>query len=448
MPADPLIGKNIDGYTIERLLGRGGMARVYRGLDENLQRHVAVKVIDPKAGDDVDYQERFKKEARAIAQLRHTNIVGVYRFGEVDGHYYMAMDYIEGVDLAWILDDYVKDRTLMPHKEILHIVNKVGRALDYSHRNGVIHRDIKPSNIMLDLTGEPILTDFGLVMITTEETQGDVFGSPHYIAPEQAISSAGTVPQSDLYSLGVMIYQMLVGEPPFTDGTPMQIAMSHMTTPLPMPQKLNPALSTAFNPFLEQALAKDPENRFQSGAEMAKALKDAMQQAAGVKPKKGSKPAPKGKAKISDRSLRQKVEKYQVDHPTTTPIRTVAPLTSIKQREGDSKRGGRTLLIALLAFLIIGGGSAFAVTQMGTSSDAATSNAEIAPLMSVQGRVRAIDGNALTIYGMRVTVPDDSELVEAIGVGDIVRFNGNYTLTNDGMRFSEIREWGIIPQDE
>jgi len=441
---DPLIGKTLDGYKIERLLGQGGMARVYRGLDEGLDRHVAVKVIDPKAGGDVDYRERFRREGKAVAQLEHKNIVGVYRIGDVDGHYYMAMHFIDGVDLAWVLKDYARDSTLMPHKEIFNIVNKIGRALDYAHKNGVIHRDIKPSNIMLDRTGEPILTDFGLVMTTSEETQGEVFGSPHYIAPEQAINSASTVPQSDLYSLGVMVYQMLTGEAPFTEGTPMQIAMAHMTAEVPSPQRLNPTLHKAFNPFLEKALAKNPEDRYQTGVKMATALRDAMREANNATSKST-------KGKVSKEMLRDKVEKFQLDHPTVTPIRTAQPLTSVKQKPKDNAGGGmRTWLIALVLLAVVGIGGAFAATQFGESGDTTTAagdNSASARLMSIQGRVQAVNGNNLVIYGMDVRLPAESEWLEEITIGDMVRVEGNYRQNDDGMTFSDVADWEIIPDD-
>ncbi|MBC7871440.1 MAG: serine/threonine protein kinase, partial [Chitinophagaceae bacterium] len=225
--SDPLIGREIDGYKIEKMLGEGGMARVYRAYDVNLHRYAAVKVIDPQQGNNPRYEDRFKQEARAVAQLRHANIVGIYRFGQVEGVYYMAMDYIEGSDLRWVLHDYHTEGELISHTATLDILSQIAKALDYAHSKGVIHRDIKPSNIMLDPKGDAILTDFGLAMITSESTKGEAFGSPHYIAPEQAIGSKGVVPQSDLYSLGVILYEMLTGSVPFNEGSAMQIAMAH-----------------------------------------------------------------------------------------------------------------------------------------------------------------------------------------------------------------------------
>jgi len=202
MSADPLIGKKLGDYTIQDLLGRGGMSRVYRGYDENLDRYAAVKVIsgDFATTTEEEYTRRFQIEARSIAHLRHPNIVGIYQFGRSEGIYYMAQVFLEGQDLRTLLKNYADQRQRMSITEILRIAGDIASALDYAHEQGVIHRDVKPSNIMLERrTGRAILMDFGLALSVNEGTMGDTFGSAHYIAPEQAISSAKAVPQSDLY---------------------------------------------------------------------------------------------------------------------------------------------------------------------------------------------------------------------------------------------------------
>ncbi|MBN1135844.1 MAG: serine/threonine protein kinase [Anaerolineae bacterium] len=271
-----LLGREIDGYQIEILLGEGGMARVYRGRDVRLNRHVAIKVIQPSARTDAAYMARFEKEARAIAQLDHPNIVKIYRFGDVGGLYYMAMQYIEGADLGWILENYAADNEFIPHDEVLRIITEVCHALDYAHSQGVIHRDVKPSNIILNQKGQAFLTDFGLALLQAEGTRGEIFGSPYYIAPEQAISSAGAVPQSDIYALGVVLYQILTGSVPFDEGSAMDIAMAHMTDAPPPPLMRNPQLHPAFTPVLDMALRKEPAARYQTGAALAAALARAM----------------------------------------------------------------------------------------------------------------------------------------------------------------------------
>ncbi len=281
---DPLLGRELDGYVIDELLGQGGMARVYRGRDIRLNRHVAIKVIQPDARSESDYAFRFEREARAVAQLEHQHIVSVYRFGEVAGLYYMAMQYIEGTDLSWVLSDYAADGELLPHEDVLRIVSQIGSALDYAHSRGVIHRDVKPSNIMLTNRGDAILTDFGLVLLQIEGTRGEIFGTPHYIAPEQAINSAGAVPQSDIYALGIVLYEMLTGRVPFDEGSALDIAMAHMTEAPPHPLQVNPDLPPAFLPVLDTALAKEPSERYQTGAALADGLQQAMAVAAGAPP--------------------------------------------------------------------------------------------------------------------------------------------------------------------
>jgi serine/threonine protein kinase len=272
---DPLIGRQLGDYVIQRLLGRGGMARVYVGFDRHLQRYAAIKVINSDllyTADRAEYAERFRREARAIARLHHPNIVGVYQFGEYEGGYYMAMVFVEGKDLRQILRDYVLRAERMPLLEVLNIVRGIGSALDYAHSRGVIHRDIKPSNIMVDVENVPVLTDFGLALSSSESTLGETFGSAHYIAPEQAVSSAKAVPQSDLYSLGVCVYEMLAGRVPFDDPSAMTVALKHLNDPPPPLRGYVPNISPAVEQVVLTALAKAPAARFASGADMAQSL--------------------------------------------------------------------------------------------------------------------------------------------------------------------------------
>ena len=243
---DSLIGKKLGDYVIQALLGRGGMSRVYRGYDENLQRYAAVKVIsgDFATTSEEEYTRRFQSEARAIAHLRHPNIVGVYQFGRWEGIYYMAQVFLEGKDLRQLLKDYEQLHKRIPVPDLLRITRDVASALDYAHEQGVIHRDIKPSNIMLEKkTGRAILMDFGLALTVQEGTMGDTFGSAHYIAPEQAMSSARAVPQSDLYALGVVIYEMLAGSVPFDDPSVMSVALKHLNEAPPPLSTFAPDIS-------------------------------------------------------------------------------------------------------------------------------------------------------------------------------------------------------------
>jgi serine/threonine protein kinase len=278
--SDSMLYQQLDEYRLDTLLGQGGMARVYRGFDVHLKRWAAIKVIDTPLRANADYAERFKREARAIAQLRHPNIVGVYRYGEAHGLLYIAMEYIEGVDLDTELTAYQATHQPFPAEKAGRLIRQICLALDYAHGQGVIHRDVKPSNIMLDQQGRPIVTDFGLALLEDDKTRGEILGTPHYLAPEQAISSANAVPQSDLYAVGVMLYELFTAKLPFEASDPFDIPLLHLTEPPPPPRNVNPDLSPELERVILKALAKEPEDRYPTGA----ALADALDQALLVKP--------------------------------------------------------------------------------------------------------------------------------------------------------------------
>lgn len=267
-----LIGQQLDEYRLDELIGRGGMARVYRGYDVRLKRHAAIKVIDARYQNDADYTARFEREAQAIAQLDHPHIVRLYRYGEVNGLFYMAMQYIEGSDLAALLSQYHREGDPFPLEKGYQIIVQVCAALDYAHQKGVIHRDVKPSNILLDQDEQVYLTDFGLALLTDSGTHGQVLGSPLYIAPEQAISSARAIDQSDLYSVGVILYEMAAGQVPFDAGDPLTTAMRHATEPPTPPRQIRPDISPGLENLILRALAKEPDKRFADGGALAAAL--------------------------------------------------------------------------------------------------------------------------------------------------------------------------------
>lgn len=281
-----LLHQQLDEYRLEAVLGRGGMARIYRGFDVRLKRKAAIKVIDTPFQADPDYASRFEREAQAIARLNHPHIVTLYRYGEVDGLLYLAMEYIEGADLAVVLAGYRADQNLMPVGRASRIVRPICLALDYAHQQGVIHRDVKPSNIMLDQKDRPVLTDFGLALLDNR-TWGEIFGTPHYMAPEQVVSSAAATPQSDLYSVGVILYEMLTGKLPFEATHPHELAMLHLTEPPPPLRQFNQALSPELEAVVLKALAKTPQERFSGGAALADALDRALQSLVKTRPGAG-----------------------------------------------------------------------------------------------------------------------------------------------------------------
>jgi serine/threonine protein kinase len=277
MTDDPLIGRQLSNFRLERVLGRGGMAQVYYGMDVKLQRPVAVKVIDARFRDNPAYAQRFVREAQAVASWRHENIAQIYYADEQDGLYYFAMEYIDGLDLGRVLTNYASKDELMPQADVLRIGRAIASALDYAHARRVVHRDVKPSNVIIARDGRVFLTDFGLALDVQHGSVGEVFGSAHYIAPEQARRSSDATPQSDLYSLGILLYEMLTGVVPFDDPSPTAVALQHLTQPPPAPRTLNPALNTEIESTLLKALGKSPKDRYQTGAELITALEHAFE---------------------------------------------------------------------------------------------------------------------------------------------------------------------------
>ena len=269
-----LIGARLGAYDIQALLGSGGMANVYRGFDSNLQRAVAIKVLSPAAAAQPGFTDRFRQEARLIANLRHPNIVQVYDFGQQDSFTYMVQELLAGPTLAAWMSDLAARRMRPTPDEIGAIVGQLAGALDAAHAAGIIHRDVKPGNALWNDQGRLVLTDFGIakqLISDTNQTQfGVVFGTPSYLSPEQAQSLTLT-PASDVYSLGVVLYELLAGDVPFRGVTPMQMAMDHIQTP-PPPLPPHPDLSPEVEAVVQRALAKDPAARFSSAGDLAHTL--------------------------------------------------------------------------------------------------------------------------------------------------------------------------------
>jgi predicted Ser/Thr protein kinase len=271
-----LIGRQLGDYTLVRVLATGGMSRIYEGLDKRLNRRAAIKVLDLEAdpNDTDSLRLRFEREARALAKLEHPNIVPIYQFGDIDGLYFIAMKLIEGGDLADELKELRRLDQTMPPARAIALLEQLADAIDTAHAARIIHRDIKPSNILIDLNDRVILTDFGLVIEPSlDSTFGTAFGTPRYISPEQATDSSQAVPQSDIYSLGIVVYEMLTGRTPFDGRSPMEIAISHVQEPPPAPRTLNPAIPPAVEAALLRALAKTPNERFSSASAFIDALR-------------------------------------------------------------------------------------------------------------------------------------------------------------------------------
>ena len=277
MPADSLEGQNLGKYRVLEPLGRGGMARVYRAYHPQLDRYVAIKVLRSDLVDEEQFLARFKREARAVASLRHPNIVQVFDCDVQDDVYYMVMELLEADNLAMRLDDYHAHDERIAWGDLVRIMLDVLDALAYAHGEGMIHRDVKPANILLTRRGQAVLTDFGIAQIvgsTRYTVSGALMGTLSYMAPEQGLEGQCDA-RSDIYSLGIVFYEMMLGEPPFDAETPLAILMKHVNDPLPLPRQKDPTIPAPFERVVLKALAKRPQDRYQSAEEMTKALREA-----------------------------------------------------------------------------------------------------------------------------------------------------------------------------
>jgi serine/threonine protein kinase len=276
-----LEGKNLGKYRILEPLGRGGMAQVYKAYHPQLDRYVAIKVLRSDLVEEVEFLARIRREARAVAALRHPHLVQIYDFDTQDDLYYMVMELLEGNTLKAYLNAMRVRGERLPLGETVHIFSDVLDGLSYAHGEGIIHRDLKPANIMLTRRGQAVLTDFGIAQIvggTQYTVSGALMGTLSYMAPEQGLDGHCDV-RSDIYSLGIAYYEALTGNVPFDADTPLVILMKHINDPLPMPRKFDPSLPESFERVALKALAKRADDRFQSAAAMSEALTGAAQEA-------------------------------------------------------------------------------------------------------------------------------------------------------------------------
>jgi eukaryotic-like serine/threonine-protein kinase len=267
-------GSTIDGrYTLLRRIGSGGMADVWLAEDAHLQRQVALKILHARFAQDREFVERFRREAEAAAGLSHPNVVAVYDRGDVDGTYYIAMQLLEGRSLKELID-----AGLTPEQSAA-LVRQVLEAAGFAHRHGVVHRDLKPQNVIVDGDGKATVTDFGIARAGASEiTQaGSVMGTPHYLSPEQAQGQAVTA-VSDLYAIGVILYEALAGRVPFEADSAVAIAMKQVSSAPQRPSSINPAVSPALDAVVMRALEKDPGQRFQSAEAFIAALDGALRE--------------------------------------------------------------------------------------------------------------------------------------------------------------------------
>jgi len=267
-------GETVGPYRVLEQLGQGGMATVYKAYHASLDRYVAIKVLHQAFLEDPNFLARFQREARLVAKLEHPNIVPIYDYAEHEGRPYLVMKFIEGETLKARLQ-----RGPLTPAEVEHIFEQVGAGLAYAHKQGILHRDIKPSNVILAKDGGIFLADFGLARIAqageSTLTSDMVLGTPQYISPEQALGKNNLDEGTDIYSLGVMLYEMTTGRVPFSADTPFSVIHDHIYTPLPLPTDVNPNLSAEIERILLKALSKERADRYPDVPAFVTAFKEA-----------------------------------------------------------------------------------------------------------------------------------------------------------------------------
>ena len=323
---EELVGQSLGKYKLFGHLGTGGMARVYKAYQSNLDRYVALKIMHSYLAEDDEFVGRFRQEAAAVAQLRHPHIVKVHDFDVVrDQIYYMVMEYIDGPTLKDELDTRKLIDSPFTLTEITQIMSSLAAAVDYAHARGMVHRDIKPANIMFTADGYVILTDFGIVRMigaTYNTNTGFLAGTPAYMSPEQGRGERGSI-HSDIYSLGVILYELLTGQPPFTSETPLGLIKQHVELPPPPLTDFNQDIPLELENVLQKALAKQPEARYPHALEFVKAL----QTAVNVSPDILLQPPPV-------RTLALPKSSIESDNPITPVITNVATAVSTTPYRG------------------------------------------------------------------------------------------------------------------
>jgi len=426
MSLEPTRSRHLGKYELQTRLGRGGMAEVWKAFDPQLRRHVAVKLMLTELRDDPDFLVRFEREARLVASLDHPNIVRIHDFqisqppeSETPTPY-MVMDYVKGQTVSDYINDTSRKGNIPPWRDIVYLFASTSRALDFAHQKGMVHRDIKPANILLDqrlpsarTMGEPILTDFGVARMQGVQTGtllGSLVGTPLYIAPEQALGQNGDR-RCDLYSLGIILYEITTGVTPFRAETTVAILMQHLHEAPTPPSLINPRIPTAVSEIILKSISKRPEDRYFSATDMTTALAQSLNLP--LPGRSNSSNSSSGyNILLPDPSPAPAAQSLQTYTPTYTPsLQTHTPahtpyfgFTSENaekiQRQSPSQESSpapvksrpinrRTIIIVMLLLLaLIGGGLGFVALQ--------TNNAPHVSPIPVSGHLmffRSTNGN-------------------------------------------------------
>jgi serine/threonine-protein kinase len=322
-------------FRLEEKIGAGGMSTVYRAFDETLERWVAIKLMHREISSDSDQLERFRREARAVASLNHPHVVTVIDFGEDDDHPYIVFEYVEGENLK----DRLRRAGRLPVPEAVAYAIEIGRALECAHSNKLVHRDVKPQNVLIDAEGRAKVTDFGIARSLEAEgltATGRVLGTTDYVAPEQALGEETTA-QSDVYSLGICLFEMLTGDVPYKAESQVAVAMKHVKDPLPDIRMRRPEISAALASVVEIACSKETVNRYKSAHEMVHELEQAL--------------------------VIETSRSGEAGGEATTVLRSLPSDTAEFGRAKRLRHPRRTLLLTVLAILVAAGGVVFVIDR-------------------------------------------------------------------------------------
>ena len=354
---EDLTGRQLGPYQIVSAVGEGGMAAVYKAYQPAMDRYVALKILPRHFASDPQFIARFQREAKLLAKLQHPHILPVHDFGEADGFTYIVMPFVESGTLTDLLTGQP-----LSLSQIRNLIPQVGTALDYAHARGLIHRDVKPSNILIDESGNCLLTDFGLAKMVEGTAvltaSGAIMGTPAYMSPEQGLGQK-LDGRSDIYSLGVILYEMASGHTPYSAETPMAVVIKHINDPLPPPRTVNPALPEAVERVILKALAKQPQDRYETAGNFVRALQSAIPDTAAIP------------IAASDETTASQIATPQ------SGISASARLTKTAQPKRIVVISGFVVLVALVGLAVVYGGS-FLVTgtiapvAVPTSAPAAT----------------------------------------------------------------------------
>lgn len=355
------IGYKLDGrYRIMRSIGEGGMANVYLAHDLILDRDVAIKILRLDLQHDPATMRRFQREELASTELVHPHIVAVYDVGEDHGIQYIAMEYVKGMDLK----QYIAAHYPMPYQSVINIMNEILSAVNQAHAHGIIHRDLKPQNILVNESGHIKITDFGIAVALSENSltqTNSLLGSVHYLSPEQARGSVATK-QSDIYALGIILYEMLTSKVPFEGETAVSIALKHFQSDIPSVRKIDPKIPQALENVVLKATAKAPIDRYRSVAEMATDLRTVLQ------PERVGETKYRPQVDDEETKIIAPIKPPETSQPAATATSQTAVMPEIKpdqalQQQKDHRHSPWLLIVLAVGLVVAIGGGGFAFWQ-------------------------------------------------------------------------------------